>query len=134
MLEAHNTTVAPPGDVQPGSPARQAMVTCQCPLLLMPRTTMTASNMEWHEIARTVPRTTASNVEHNENTRTVPRTMAMVINVDNTNTRTTTVAKVPPLSVVGSESVVAIIPKHVVKVFFFVSCVLVDIYINIMML
>ena len=79
---------------------------------------MTASNMERHEIARTVSRTTASNVEHNENTRTVPRTMAMVINVDNTNTRTTTVAKVPPLSVVGSKSVVAIIPKHmhVVKV------------------
>ena len=75
---------------------------------------------------------TASNVERHENARTVPRMMAMEINVNNTNTRTTTVVKVPPLSVVGSESVVAIVPNHVVKVFFF-SCVLVDVYINIML-
>ena len=102
----------PQADVQPGSPAMQAMVTRQCPLLLMPRTTMMASNVEQHENSRT----TASNTEHHENTRTVPRTMAMAINIDNTNTRTTTVAKVPPLSVIGSKSMVAIIPEHVVKV------------------
>lgn len=122
----------PQADVQPGSPAMQAMVTRQCPLLLMPRTTMTASNVERHENARTVPRTTASNVEHHKNARTVPRMMAVEINVDNTNTRTTTLVKVPPLSLVSSESVVAIVPNHVVKVFFF-SCVLVDVYINIML-
>ena len=74
-----------------------------------------ASNVEWHKDARTVHRTTVSNVECHKNIRT------------------TMVVKVPLRSVVGSESMVAIVPEHLVKVFFFVSCVLVDRYINIML-
>ena len=106
----------PQANVQPGSPAMQLMPTCQCLLLLMPRTMTMASNVEWHEDARKVHRTTVSNMECHKNTRTM-----MVV-------------KVPLHSVVSSESVVAIVPEHLVKVFFFfVSCVLVDRYINIML-
>ena len=106
----------PQADIQPGSPAMQLMLTCQCLLLLMPRTMTIVSNMEWHEDTGTVHRTTVSNVECHKNIRT-----KMVV-------------KVPLRSVVSSESMVAIVPEHLVKVFFFfVSCVLVDRYINIML-
>ena len=56
---------------------------------------------EQHEDTGTVHRTTVSNVECHKNIRT------------------TMVVKVPLRSMVGSESVVAIVPEHLVKVFFF---------------
>ena len=75
-----------------------------------------ASNVEWYEDSRTVHRTMVSNVECHKNTRTM-----MVV-------------KVPLHSMVGSKSMVAIVSEHLVKVFFFfVSCVLIDRYINIML-
>ena len=122
MLEACNTTVAPPSRRSTRLTSNAGDGDTSVPLAADAKGN---DDGEQHGKARKRhenARTTASNVEYHGNARTVPRMMAMEINVDNTNTRTTTVVKVPPLSVVSSESVVAIVPNHVEKVFFFFLC------------
>ena len=101
MLEAQNTTVTPPGQCSTQLTSNAADADTSVSPVADAKDDDDGKQHGWHEDARTVHRTTVSNVECHKNIRTM-----MVV-------------KVPLLSMVGSESMVAIVPEHLVKVFYF---------------